>query len=81
MKKITSVELRTVGHKYIDQNEFLPDFIKKNLRILWGGTVSNFNNFLGTVELTYRRTYQHADEIRKEEHEKALKRVKSKELI
>lgn len=48
---------------YIDSHPFLPDFFKKEMKQV---TVSMFNpisEMLGNMELLYRRTYAHKDEL------------------
>lgn len=73
-KKITTTDLTNIGHDYINQLDYFPDFAKTKAHSIWGHFVMLFLDFTGQIELTYRRTLDNADELKIDE-EKKLKKL------
>lgn len=48
---------------YIDSHEYFPDFVKDETKQVIANHFNIISKVLGLVELTYRRTYDHKDEI------------------
>ena len=49
--------------EYIDENEFLPDFYKTELKEIVVTMFNPIGEMLGSMELLFRRTYAHKDEL------------------
>lgn len=49
--------------EYIDGHEFLPDYMKSEIRQVAIYQFNCISRIIGLTELTFRRTYQHKDTI------------------
>jgi len=49
--------------KHIDEHPFLPDFFKTEMKQVAVSMFNPIGEMLGNMELLYRRTYMHKDEL------------------
>ena len=57
------IRARVLLLEYIDENPYFPDYIKPEFKIEASNMFNQINSMAGIIELVFRRTYIHYDEI------------------